>query len=83
MLLIVANTAVVDDVHRFGVGVDEIGHHVRAFAVGTSGIGESLYLAEDAADEIVAARRLVLVGDVFDNLVEVTDGLIAHYHRVT
>lgn len=75
--------AVVDDVHRFGVGVDEFGHHVWAFAVGSSGIGKCLYLAENAVSEIVSARRLKLTSDVVGYLVEVAYSLIAHYHRVT
>ena len=83
MLLIGATTAVVDDVHFFGVRVDEIGHHVRAFAVSTSGIGERLYLAEDTVDKIVSARRLELTSDVVGYLVKVADGFIAHYQRVT
>ena len=74
--------AVVDDVHRLGVWMYEFSHDVWAFSVGSGGIRKSLYLAEDAADEIVSARRLVLAGDVFDNFVKVAAGLIAHYHRV-
>ena len=47
--------AVINDVHCFGVGVDELGHHIRAFAIGSGGIGECLYLAKNTVDEIVAA----------------------------
>lgn len=74
--------SVIDDVHRLGMGMDEFDHGVRAFAVGAGRIGERLYLAKDAVDEIMAARRLEFAGDVIGYLVEVAACLIAHYHRV-